>query len=82
MENSPTNPHRTVVRYLGWLSITAKCFNVGNYRRHDTPQPTADFFDTNNKEGERLRRACCGVSKGTGSAEESRDEMWESEHRN
>jgi len=46
-----------VVRYLGWLSITAKCFNVGNYRRTDTPQPTADFFDTNNKEGERLRRA-------------------------
>jgi 6-phosphofructo-2-kinase/fructose-2,6-biphosphatase 2 len=56
-EKCPTNIHLTVVRYLGWLSITAKCFNVGNYRRHDTPQPTADFFDTNNKEGERLRRA-------------------------
>ena len=56
-EELPINPHLTVVRYLGWLSITAKCFNVGNYRRTDAPQPTADFFDTNNKEGERLRRA-------------------------
>lgn len=46
-----------VVRYLGWLSITARCFNVGNYRRTATPQPQASFFDTSNKEGERLRRA-------------------------
>lgn len=47
----------SVVRYLGWLSITAKCFNVGNYRRTATPQPHASFFDTSNKEGERLRKA-------------------------
>ncbi|SLM37220.1 fructose--bisphosphatase [Lasallia pustulata] len=46
-----------VVRYLSWLSISAKAFNVGTYRRHDTPQPTADFFDTKNPEGERLRHA-------------------------
>ncbi|MCJ1338636.1 Fructose-2,6-bisphosphatase [Bachmanniomyces sp. S44760] len=46
-----------VVRYLGWLSIPAKTFNVGSYRRADTPQPTADFFDTGNSEGERLRHA-------------------------
>ncbi|KAK6438872.1 Fructose-2,6-bisphosphatase [Oleoguttula sp. CCFEE 5521] len=46
-----------LVRYLGWLSITAKCFNVGNYRRTNTPQPNASFFDFSNKEGERLRRA-------------------------
>lgn len=44
-------------RYLKWLSINAKVFNVGSYRRHDTPQPTAEFFDTSNAEGERLRRA-------------------------
>jgi len=30
---------------------------VGSYRRADTPQPTADFFDTSNPEGERLRHA-------------------------
>lgn len=46
-----------VVRYLRWLSINAKAFNVGSYRRQDTPQPTADFFDTKNKEGERMRHA-------------------------
>ncbi|KAK4555686.1 Fructose-2,6-bisphosphatase [Recurvomyces mirabilis] len=46
-----------VVRYLDWLSITAKCFNVGSYRRTGTPHPSASFFDFSNKEGERLRRA-------------------------
>ncbi|QIW98073.1 hypothetical protein AMS68_003591 [Peltaster fructicola] len=46
-----------VVRYLGWLSVHAKCFNVGSYRRTATPQPNASFFDTSNKEGERLRKA-------------------------
>ncbi|EGS23378.1 fructose-2,6-bisphosphatase-like protein [Thermochaetoides thermophila DSM 1495] len=44
-------------RYLKWLSIPAKTFNVGNYRRNDAPHPSADFFDTNNPEGERKRRA-------------------------
>ncbi|KAI9661555.1 MAG: Fructose-2,6-bisphosphatase [Trizodia sp. TS-e1964] len=46
-----------IVRYLRWLSIEAKVFNVGSYRRADTPHPTADFFDTSNPHGERLRRA-------------------------
>ncbi|KAK4186492.1 6-phosphofructo-2-kinase-domain-containing protein [Podospora australis] len=44
-------------RYLKWLSIPARTFNVGNYRRHDAPHPPAEFFDTNNAEGERMRRA-------------------------
>ena len=44
-------------RYLQWLSVPAQVFNVGNYRRNDAPQPTADFFDMNNAEGERKRRA-------------------------
>ena len=44
-------------RYLKWLSIPAKTFNVGNYRRTGAPQPPAEFFDTNNAEGERMRRA-------------------------
>ena len=46
-----------MTRFLGWLSIPARTFNVGSYRRADTPQPTAEFFDTSNPEGERLRRA-------------------------
>lgn len=44
-------------RYLQWLSIPAKTFNVGNYRRNDAPQPTADFFAKDNPQGEKLRRA-------------------------
>jgi 6-phosphofructo-2-kinase/fructose-2,6-biphosphatase 2 len=44
-------------RYLKWLSIDAQVFNVGNYRRQDAPQPAADFFDINNVEGERMRKA-------------------------
>ncbi|RDW75776.1 fructose-2,6-bisphosphatase-like protein [Coleophoma crateriformis] len=44
-------------RYLRWLSVDANVFNVGNYRRDANPQPTADFFDTSNAEGERMRRA-------------------------
>jgi 6-phosphofructo-2-kinase/fructose-2,6-biphosphatase 2 len=47
----------TVVRYLHWLSIKAKIFNVGQYRRTATPNPTAEFFDTSNPEGEKLRKA-------------------------
>jgi 6-phosphofructo-2-kinase / fructose-2,6-biphosphatase 2 len=46
-----------VVRYLHWLSIRAKTFNVGQYRRTATPNPSASFFDTSNPEGERLRKA-------------------------
>lgn len=44
-------------RYLQWLSIPSKTFNVGNYRRNDAPQPTADFFSTSNTAGEAMRRA-------------------------
>lgn len=47
----------SVVRYLHWLSIKAKIFNVGQYRRTNTPNPTAEFFDTSNPEGEKLRKA-------------------------
>jgi 6-phosphofructo-2-kinase/fructose-2,6-biphosphatase 2 len=49
--------HNTVVRYLHWLSIKSKTFNVGQYRRTATPNPSAEFFDTSNPEGERLRKA-------------------------
>ena len=52
-----TDMIRPVVRYLAWLSISAKTFNVGQYRRTATPTPTAAFFDTTNPEGERLRKA-------------------------
>ncbi|KKK14836.1 hypothetical protein AOCH_004938 [Aspergillus ochraceoroseus] len=45
------------MRYLGWVGIPARVFNVGTYRRQGTPQPTATFFDPRNSEGEKMRRA-------------------------
>lgn len=44
-------------RYLQWLSVPSQTFNVGSYRRKAAAQPTADFFDTTNAEGERQRKA-------------------------
>ena len=49
-------------RYLKWLSIPAATFNVGSYRRENAPHPSADFFDTNNAEGERQRRAAANAA--------------------
>lgn len=45
------------MRYLAWVGIPARVFNVGTYRRQDTPHPNAAFFDPANKEGEKARRA-------------------------
>ncbi|KUI59398.1 Fructose-2,6-bisphosphatase [Cytospora mali] len=44
-------------RYLQWLSVPSQTFNVGSYRRKAAAQPTADFFDISNAEGERQRKA-------------------------
>ncbi|KAF9585745.1 Fructose-2,6-bisphosphatase, partial [Lunasporangiospora selenospora] len=46
-----------VCRYLQWLGITTKVFNVGNYRRklHGAHQ-LHGFFDPKNPDGERSRR--------------------------
>ena len=46
-----------VKRYLKWTSVKAEVFNVGKYRRSDNPHPDAKFFDVNNPEGEKARRA-------------------------
>lgn len=47
-----------IVRYLSWLSIKSKCFNVGNYRREVAKEAAvdADFFDPKNEEGLAYRR--------------------------
>ena len=47
----------SVKRYLGWISISAEVFNVGKYRRQATPHPDAKFFDMENPDGEKARRA-------------------------
>ncbi|RUP44499.1 6-phosphofructo-2-kinase-domain-containing protein [Jimgerdemannia flammicorona] len=46
-----------VCRYLTWLGITTKVFNVGNYRRklHGANQPHT-FFDPHNPAGAQSRR--------------------------
>lgn len=45
-----------IVRYLQWLLIKSKCFNVGLYRRQLAPQPaTAGFFDPQNDDGLHVR---------------------------
>ncbi|KAB8234112.1 putative vacuolar morphogenesis protein AvaB [Aspergillus alliaceus] len=45
------------MRYLAWVGIPARVFNVGSYRRNNTPQPNATFFDPHNSEGEKMRKA-------------------------
>ena len=47
---------RKVARYLTWLGITARVFNVGNYRReHLGSRQPAAFFDPANPEGRAAR---------------------------
>ncbi|KAH7026750.1 6-phosphofructo-2-kinase-domain-containing protein [Linnemannia elongata] len=50
-------PSNVLCRYLQWLGITTKVFNVGNYRRklHGAHQ-LHDFFNPANPDGERSRR--------------------------
>ncbi|CAI4043532.1 fructose-2,6-bisphosphatase SKDI_10G0630 [Saccharomyces kudriavzevii IFO 1802] len=46
-----------IIRYLSWLSIKAKCFNVGNYRRDvgGNVPIDAEFFNFENVDGFKLR---------------------------
>lgn len=50
------------MRYLAWVGVPARVFNVGSYRRSNTPQPAATFFDPHNAEGERMRRAAAEMA--------------------
>ncbi|PCH00422.1 Bifunctional 6-phosphofructo-2-kinase/fructose-2, 6-bisphosphate 2-phosphatase [Penicillium occitanis (nom. inval.)] len=45
------------LRYLAWVGISARIFNVGTYRRKMSPHPLANFFDPHNPEGEKMRWA-------------------------
>ena len=35
---------------------------MGNYRRNESPHPTAEFFDTGNADGEKMRRAAADAA--------------------
>ncbi|CAK9437419.1 uncharacterized protein LODBEIA_P17970 [Lodderomyces beijingensis] len=47
-----------IVRYLSWLSIKSRCFNVGSYRREIAKDAVidAEFFDPLNTEGLHYRQ--------------------------
>lgn len=51
-----------IVRYLSWLSIKAKSFNVGNYRRRTEEHPSADFFDMHNSDGLKKRQQAAAAA--------------------
>lgn len=44
-----------IVRYMSWLTIKAKAFNVGSYRRLVEAHPDASFFEMGNEKGQELR---------------------------
>lgn len=45
-----------IIRYLKWIGIEARVFNVGSYRRKMGHQAAeSNFFDANNEEGKRVR---------------------------
>jgi predicted kinase len=50
---------RKLARYLNWIGIKTKVFNVGEYRREAVKSYNGkDFFDPNNKECVAIRREC------------------------
>jgi broad specificity phosphatase PhoE/predicted kinase len=52
-----THMARRMARYLRWLGIEARLFNVGNYRRERLgPQKDHHFFDPDNEAGRAARR--------------------------
>ncbi len=47
-------------RYLNWIGITTKVFNLGEYRRRLKPTyENHEFFSSDNKEGNELRERVC-----------------------
>ncbi|XP_052278547.1 6-phosphofructo-2-kinase/fructose-2,6-bisphosphatase-like isoform X2 [Dreissena polymorpha] len=50
---------KKLTRYLNWIGIRTKVFNVGEYRRAATDQyRNHNFFDTSNSEALALRQKC------------------------
>eukprot|EP00095_Tigriopus_kingsejongensis_P005785 snap_masked-scaffold1542_size36322-processed-gene-0.2 protein:Tk05785 transcript:snap_masked-scaffold1542_size36322-processed-gene-0.2-mRNA-1 annotation:"6-phosphofructo-2-kinase fructose- -bisphosphatase" len=47
-------------RYLNWIGINTKVFNLGEYRRKMVPQYVShELFDPTNQDGNRLREQVC-----------------------
>lgn len=49
---------KKLTRYLNWIGIKSKVFNVGEYRRKltGTSFKSHDFFDPTNEKGRKLRK--------------------------
>jgi signal recognition particle GTPase len=48
---------RKLARYLNWIGIKTKVFNVGEYRREAVKlYPKKDFFDPKNKDAVDIRK--------------------------
>ena len=50
---------KKLTRYLNWIGINTKVFNVGEYRRKATEKyKSHEFFDPNNEEAMKIREKC------------------------
>ncbi|KAG1711204.1 6-phosphofructo-2-kinase/fructose-2,6-bisphosphatase 3 [Nymphon striatum] len=49
---------KKMTRYLNWIGINTKVFNVGEYRRAQTTDCKHGFFDNDNKEAMAIRTKC------------------------
>lgn len=49
---------KKLTRYLNWIGIQTKVFNVGEYRRRATPYTSHDFFRPDNDEAMIIREKC------------------------
>lgn len=64
---------RRIVRYLNWLGLAARIFNVGNYRRTVIGAgQSADFFSADNPEALYALHQQYGHSDGGGAQTESK----------
>uniref|UniRef100_A0A8C9TYL9 6-phosphofructo-2-kinase/fructose-2,6-biphosphatase 3 n=1 Tax=Scleropages formosus TaxID=113540 RepID=A0A8C9TYL9_SCLFO len=49
---------RKLTRYLNWIGLPTKVFNVGEYRREAVIYSSYDFFKADNKDAVRIRHQC------------------------
>ncbi|KAL4658444.1 6-phosphofructo-2-kinase/fructose-2,6-bisphosphatase 3 isoform X2 [Arapaima gigas] len=49
---------RKLTRYLNWIGLPTKVFNVGEYRREAVKYNSYDFFKADNQDAVRIRHQC------------------------
>jgi len=55
---------KKLARYLNWIGVTTKVFNVGEFRRklYGTVNCKHDFFDSKNQNGQKARDQCAQLA--------------------